>query len=406
MNYHHYAQKSLNEKRKLEKIIKKSIVMVMSKNTENKSATYNRVGPVPLSMHIGMAHMYAASPENITNVPLMQSEMKSYLEGIKKYQDHDYKREEYSHDVVWECGAVKLYKVPSSCEDAIPVLLVPSLINKSYVFDLLPQRSFARFLSTRGFDVYICDWGDVVSDPDMATIDLLVAKKLEPLIDYMCSVCDEFHALGYCVGGTLLACMAAQKKKRFKSLTCLAAPWDFHAGDRRMETYVRASAPIAHGMMASLGELPVQWIQSIFAVVSAEKTTKKFLKFSELDNEGDDAQVFVAVEDWLNDGLALPSGIAGTIIDDWYEGNKICKAEWSINGDGIDASKIDSPVLVVAAENDHIVPHQSAQALCNYVCSADSIVVSCGHVALMTSRTAQEKVWEPIASWIKNNHCI
>jgi poly(3-hydroxyalkanoate) synthetase len=134
--------------------------------------------------------------------------------------------------------------------------------------------------------------------------------------------------------------------------------------------------------------------------VNAERNIHKFADFAAMYQDSDQARMFVAVEDWLNEGFDLPPAVARTCVVDWYGQNKPAKGEWIVGGSAVDPSLTTNPVLVVTSSTDRLVPEESSHALANMIPHSKLLQSTCGHIGMMTSRRAQNEVWKPIADWI------
>lgn len=361
-------------------------------------------GPNPLPVHIGLAALECARAQQ--GGVISYKGMDRVLEGIRKYQDHSFRRAMTDLPVVWTSGEVRIFHC--AAQDSMPgknaLLLVPSLINRSSIFDLLPEKSFVRWLAAQGIDAYLLDWGTPLDDAALRTADDLVTERLCPALDHVADRAgNTIHALGYCMGGTLLAAAALRVQDKLRSAVFLASPWDFHAGDRNLETCVRAGTLSALQMTGRNGYLPKDWIQSVFAAANAGRAMKKFLEFAALEDDSDGARLFVAVEDWLNDGVDLPQGLAETCILDWYGRNRPGLNGWDVAGERVDLSKLSVPALVIASANDRLVPRESALAMAAAIPGAKTLEPLSGHIGMMTGRRAEEQVWKNVARWVADS---
>ncbi len=358
-----------------------------------------RRGPSPLPVHIGVAvaeysriqYEGKASPQD----------MEQMLAGIRKYQQHHFRRSIEPLPVIWQEGEVKVFH--SAADNAAASLfIIPSLINRSYILDLLPKKSFVRWLAAQGIDTYLLDWGESVSDPAQQTMDSLITGPLCAAIKHVSDRAGEqIHALGYCMGGTLLAAAAQRKSENLRSIICLASPWDFSAGDEKLSAQVKLGTASALQMVQHNTYLPMDWIQSVFATVNADRTMHKFLGFAALDDDSEQAQLFVAVEDWLNDGVDLPGDLAKSCLLDWYGENKPGSGCWQVDGKSVDLSGLDVPALVVASLTDRLVPRESSLAMAGILPQAKTLEPRSGHIGMITGGKAKEQVWQPIADWIQ-----
>jgi polyhydroxyalkanoate synthase len=354
----------------------------------------------PLPVHVALAN--AAIVKMEARGQDGKALVADMLRGIKLYQDHPYHRPQNRMPVVWRGGTARLYH----CAARKPVaaaLIVPSMINRAHILDLLPDKSFTRWLAAQGIDVYLLDWGDPADDDAAAaTMDDIILNRLIPAIDAAAEQAGRkipLFGIGYCMGGTLLAAAAARTDK-FAGVAFLASPWDFHAGDRVLQNHILAGTPSAMQRMATRPSLPVDWIQSVFAAVNEDRTVHKFANFAAMNQYSREAELFVAVEDWLNDGLDLPAAPARVCITEWYGENRPARGEWMVGGKVVDPVAITVPSLVVAPSRDRLVPADSALALARRLPQAAVLNPDIGHIGMMTGRGA-EGVWGRVATWIK-----
>jgi poly(3-hydroxyalkanoate) synthetase len=332
-------------------------------------------------------------------VALHKESIERMLHGIRKYQAHEYSRDSAPLEVVWSEGTSTLFFCPrvGDAKDAGTILLIPSMINGSEILDLLPQRSFVRWMAGQGFDVYLLDWGKPAADDGLQTLDGGVVKRLlsAARVVQARQGGGPVDALGYCMGGTLLLGAAATEDTLFNRLILLSAPWDFHAGDPRMMAQVMTGTPSALSLLEEKSFLPIDWIQNVFAHVNPRLAIDKFSAFLEMTPDSEEEKIFIAVEDWLNGGQDLSAGVARACILDWYAANKPAKGEW------VDLGVLSGhPVLVVGAGKDILVPPESAYAVLQHIPGADKLGPSCGHISLMAGRKARETVWQPICDWL------
>ncbi len=372
-----------------------------------------RDGPRPLSVHIGLAASSQPFFEHTQNTSLpysddaskrFEGDLKNMLLGIQKYQQHPFKPQRLKTTEVWRSGEVSLKAIPGMKYDAGPVLLlVPSLINKAYILDLMKGRSMMRWMAQQGICPHLLDWGESCEDPGQLSMESLVKERLTPAIRWLASKGDrDVHALGYCMGGTILAVACAfSSDLPVKSLVMLASPWDFHAGSRALLERVKFWAPAGYAALEAGRDLPVNWIQSVFASLDPFSSVKKFSKFHEME-DGPEAELFMAVEDWLNDGVSLPHGVALECLRDWFIENKIGSNDWVLGGNRIALQNIKKPVLVAVSKKDRLVEYEQSLPFAHQIKKAKLHVAECGHIGMIAGNRAVEEVWSHIAAWVHN----
>ena len=142
-----------------------------------------------------------------------------------------------------------------------PVLLVPSLINRHYVLDLLPEKSFVEWLVARGHDVYCIDWGTPSAEDRYLTFDDVCDRYLGRALHQT----GKAHVLGYCMGATLAGIYAALEPAHVAALLNLAGPFDFaHGGFLR--TMVDAKWFDVHAIAEAGNVAPMQMQSGFLAL--------------------------------------------------------------------------------------------------------------------------------------------
>jgi len=152
------------------------------------------------------------------------------------------------------------------------------------------------------------------------------------------------------------------------------------------------------------GDLPLDTIQALFAALQPLGAMRKFERFARLDQESRAARAFVAVEDWLNDGVPLSAPVARDCLVGWYGENRPGKGTWRIAGLPVAPQSLRLPSLHMVPGDDRIVPPESAEALAALVPGSDAMKPAIGHIGMMSSRRAKQTVWQPITDWLSAHH--
>jgi polyhydroxyalkanoate synthase len=358
------------------------------------SGCMNRTGPSPLALHLSLAATAAGGDRDL---------LAAYMAGIRQYQNSDYARTLPGLPVVWSAGTVTLRHAAAAPGggNAPPLLMVPSMINRSTILDIAEDVSFVRWMAARGRDVYLMDWGEPKNDPAQAQLDTLMAERLIPAIRHAAAAGGHgvVDALGYCMGGTLLA-GAAGRNVPVRRLVFLAAPWDFDAGDRLLQAQVLSFAASGQTLMALHDRLPASWVQTVFATLDPAQLLHKYVRFAAMAPDSAEARRFVAVEDWLNDAVDLPSGIARMCIHDWYAGNKTAAGSWRVGGHPVMLRDINCPALILCAKKDRLVPPESARAMEGLLPYAKIHMAETGHIGLLAGGRAADHVWRPVLDFL------
>jgi len=327
----------------------------------------------------------------------------AFLTGVERYRDHPYRREIGDPPVVWADGTTRLLDYGhEGAVAAKPVLLVPSLINRAYILDLSARHSFARWLSAAGFWPFLVDWGAPGPAERGFTLTGYVAGRLEPVLETVLGLTGEKPVLlGYCMGGLLAVALAHLRQDALRALALLATPWDFHADRPEQAMGLAAFGALSEPLMAAFGELPVDAIQMLFASLDPVLAERKFSAFAALDPASDAAQDFVALEDWLNDGVPLAAPVARECLTGWYGANTPAAGTWRVGGAPVDPARLALPSLVVIPAHDRIVPPDSAEALGRALPNATVMRPDVGHIGMMVSHSVERALWPRIAEWLR-----
>lgn len=266
------------------------------------------------------------------------------------------------------------------------LLVVPPCINKYYILDLRPENSFVRYALDHGLNVFMISWRDVPPALGHLSWDDYIAQGVVRAIDVAKSISgdEKLNALGFCVGGTLLAAaLAVLRRKRRRpvaSLTLLASLLDFaDPGDIGVyvdEAYVRACERDLGGG----GILPGSRLAAAFASLRANDLVWRYV----VDNylKGNSPPPFDLLY-WNSDSANLPGPMYAYYLRNMYLGNALRTPDaLTMCGVPVDLGRIDLPTYVLATEGDHIVPWRSAFASARLLGADVTFVLGAsGHIA-------------------------
>lgn len=323
----------------------------------------------------------------------------AFAAGIRRYRRHPWRRPAAPWPEIWREGTTRLLDgAPGS--DGAPVLLVPSLVNRAHVLDLLPGRSFLRALAGAGLRPLLIDWDRPGADERGWGLDAYVSGRLDRCLTHVAAMTGRRVLLaGYCMGGLLALALAARRAADLAGLVLLATPWDFHA-DRPDQA--RALADQARGWLPAAdlaGEVPVDMLQALFAGLDPLLALRKYAAFA---RAGEAAAVdFVALEDWLNDGVPLAAPVARECLLGWYGDNATARGRWIIGGAAVLPARLGLPTLVVVPAQDRIVPPPAALPLADAIPGAARLMPALGHIGMMASARAPATLWPALTGWLR-----
>ncbi len=338
-----------------------------------------------------------------------RASMEKVVEGLRRYQMSDYQRSPQRASIVWTDGEARIVwyaaspKTQKNRKVKASLFIIPSMINGTEIMDILPeQRSLVRWLTTQGFDVFLFEWGNLREDQELENLNSALGQKLSRATLWLKSEIETpLFGMGYCMGGLFLSAAEILNPDCFDGLIFIATPWDFKAGAKgNFAEAITGWASEGLNRVRHLDYLPNEWLQMIFAGVDPMQVARKFSVLADLPVGSMEEKLFIAVEDWVNSGGDLPSGIIQQAIKNWYVDNKVVTGQWIINKKKIDARNIKKPSLVIVPAKDKIVPPSSAKPLARQIKNADILIPECGHISMMVGSGAEKEVWEPMKDWI------
>jgi polyhydroxyalkanoate synthase len=267
--------------------------------------------------------------------------------------------------VIYQNELMQLLQYAPATETVLkrPLLIIPPWINKFYILDLNPEKSFIKWCVDQGLTVFVISW--VNPNAELATKGFEDYMRLGPLaaLDVIKDVTgeDEVNAIGYCVGGTLmavtLAYMAAKDDKRIASATFFAAQVDFtHAGDLLVFVDEEQLKVLEHNM-AERGYLEGAKMANAFNMLRSNDLIWPYVISNYLKGK---APYPFDLLYWNSDSTRMPAANHSFYLRNCYLDNKLTKGQMEIAGEKLDLGNVTVPVYNLATREDHIAPAKSA----------------------------------------------
>jgi polyhydroxyalkanoate synthase len=309
-------------------------------------------------------------------------------------------------DVVWQRGRCQLWHYRSDkVRYSPPLLIVFSLVSRSYILDLTPGNSFIEQLVDAGFDVYMLDWGE----PDERD----AANRLEDYADdYIpagiervreLSGADQINLFGYCFGGVLTLLHAAHHPESpLRSLTVLATPVDFrHMGP--MADLFQAGRLDVDQVVGDDGNVPPSVVVQGFKTLTPTAEVTRYVTLWERLWNDEYVAAYQAMTGWSDDHIPFPGAAARETVQMLVRDNAMVTDRLTVGGDPVHLSDITVPFLTVRADRDHIVPPDATAPLIDLVGSEDKheLRLNAGHMGLVVGRTAAKTTVPTIIDFLK-----
>jgi polyhydroxyalkanoate synthase len=353
-----------------------------------------RHGPRPLALYLAVASRLERQRGCEAGAILGP-----FVDGLKRYWRYPRRARTLSDEVVWSSGSARL--LARGPVDGAPLLLIPSLVNRARVLDLLPGRSLIEALAAGGCRTLLLDWGEPSPTELGFGLEDHVARRLEPALAEAWRLTGRRPVvLGYCMGGLLALALAARARRQMAGLALLATPWDFAAARNQQPLPPAVAASLLGGIVASHGHVPANMLDWSFGALDPAQVVTKYAAFSRSDATTLQARAFVAIEDWLADGVALAGPVARECLLDWYVANRPARGTWRVGGRPIRPDRLNLPTLVAVPSHDRIVPEASAMPLARALPGATILRPASGHVGMVVGSRARDELWRPLLHWL------
>ncbi len=268
--------------------------------------------------------------------------------------------------VVYENDLIQLiqYSPLTAKVHARPLVMVPPCINKFYIMDLQPENSLVRYAVEQGHTVFMVSWRNVKPPLDKLSWDDYLEMGVITALDEARAItgADKVNALGFCIGGTLLACalavLAKKGKKPVASLTLMTSLLEFSdVGEIRV--YIDKNfVEKREKKLAKGGIVPGAELASAFSSLRANDLVWTYVVSNYL--KGKQPPAFDLLY-WNGDSTNLPGPMYAYYLRNTYEDNKLAQPDaLEMCGVPVSLKRVDLPAFVFAAREDHIVPWKGA----------------------------------------------
>lgn len=311
-------------------------------------------------------------------------------------------------ETVWRKDKVELWRYANSqVTQGSPILLVMSVVTRSYIFDLLPGESIVEQLIEAGFDVFLVDWGVPDASDSQNTLEMYVDGYLPHAVDVVCRNFgyDDVSVVGYCLGGMLaLLCAAGNTDIPIRNLVLVATPIDYAAMGLPV-SLIREGRLDPRTLIDDTGNVPPDVLLNSFRLRNPTGELAQYANLVERLRNEEYVRVFRAMNQWIHDHIPFPGELASQMVDLLARGNQLMTGQIQLGGRRITLSALTCPVLNVMAEKDDVVPLASASPVKTLLGTSDfeELRVPAGHVALVTGRLGRTVTVPGIIDWLRRH---
>jgi len=266
-----------------------------------------------------------------------------------------------------------------------PLLIVPPWINKFYILDLNPQKSFISWAVAQGLTVFVVSWVNPDDRMAMKSFADYMGDGILTALDQVAAATGEetINAIGYCIGGTLLAAtlgyMASKNDSRIASATFFASQVDFEKAGDLLVFVDEEQVTGVERQMAGKGYLEGKRMADAFNLLRSNDLIWSYVVSNYL--KGKDPMPFDLLY-WNSDSTRMPAAVHSFYLRECYLNNHLSQGRMVLDGVRIDLSKVKIPAYNVATREDHIAPLPSAFRIGKCLGGDTRLVVAgSGHIA-------------------------
>ncbi|MGV3524600.1 MAG: alpha/beta fold hydrolase [Candidatus Sericytochromatia bacterium] len=310
------------------------------------------------------------------------------------------------HNCVYSEGPHRLLHYPAASGQGTPLLLVYSLINRPYIFDLRPGRSLIEYLVQQNYDVYLLDWGDPTPEMGMTTLGELVMGTLRRAVRVIQrrSRTQRLRVLGYCMGATFATLYAAYRPQDIERMVLMTPMLGYDpAGPlQKISAHQQLGPDLMTGQLIDGRRLKL-----FFNAVKPAGSLKKERDFWQNYDSDTFLDHFLPVEKWSNDTPNLPGKAFQELIELTVRQDALRKGRLSLDGHEIDLRQITCPVLAVATQHDWIIPASALQTAAEVLSAADytPYLLKGGHIGLVVGRSAGA-LWKDLHAFFQGEAVV
>lgn len=280
-----------------------------------------------------------------------------------------------------------------------PLLIVYSVINRSYILDLMHGCSFVRHLLDEGLDVWMIEWGEPDDHaPDVGLGDYITALGRCVDVIQRDTGAERVSLFGHCIGGTLAAMYASLEPTAVARLLTLTTPFQAPR-EGTLATLTEKGLLPTDAVMEAAGRMPAKVIRYTFMALKPYYELLKWKLFVQSLASPQAMERFAAIDRWANDNVDIPAGVFRTYLDEVFGSGRLARGETVLDGRPVSLTAVTCPVLNVVGEADWIVPPDSARPLDEQAPDARYLELPGSHLSLILDPRLRDR-WSELSDFL------
>ncbi len=308
---------------------------------------------------------------------------------------------------MWERSTLLHYRLPSSeIRHATPILIVPPLMVKPTIFDLRPAHSMVGYFLSRGFDVFMIDFGIPGKEEEGIRVDDYVLDFIPNAVQKIREKtgAKDVSLVGWSMGGIMSYTYAAYyaKEAHARNIVTIGSPLNFSRMWPFSQLARLVDVPGTMYVLEQMGNIPPILTRTGFKLVSpiSQITRYKDLYLNYWDREW--VSGYETIGNWVDEFIPYPGAAFRQFVTDFVKDDRLRRGRLKIAGKHVDLNRIAANVCVVVGTTDKIASPESVAAAVDEIPVADKARIDAplGHIGLIAGSGAPKYVWGPIADWL------